>query len=177
MMRETHTIAGGASWIALSAPALRLSPPSGSLLVVLAAGIPLAAFSARAPDLDKWLGERFHRKATHSFIGLGLFGGTLLLLAGSIHASAWFVVAAMVGYASHIATDCLTQHGCPLFWPDPRCYHWLPEHRRISTGGKRTKRRDWLGRETEHRGLPVGEFVVTWAHVVAAVLSLMAFAR
>jgi len=171
MMGRTHTVAGACSW----AVCIELAHPHHTLsadphLGALALGIPVAAFAATVPDLDRLLGQWAHRKATHSAIGLAVFSGTVLLISGSIRSAAVgpLVLAAIVGYVSHLVTDALTAHGIPLLWPDDRRVYLLPERYRISTGGKRRKHPRWW---QQKRGAPVGEVLVMGLSIAAVLLA------
>jgi hypothetical protein len=174
-------IAGVSAWVACEALTIhaRTGPSQIALLKtygvsaplgVFAAGVFAAAFGATAPDLDLVFGQHAHRKATHSLIGLGFFAVAVALAARAAHLPAAVAVAAIVGFVSHLLTDCLTVHGCPLLWPGPRCFHLLPEAVRISTGGKRRRGEDDDGHVI--RGLPVGEFAVSAVSIAVALLTI-----
>lgn len=60
-------------------------------------------------------------------VGVGAWAG--------VEFGAWLGLAAGVGTAAHIAGDCLTVQGCPLWWPRPRRYRAAE----LRTGGRGEK--------------------------------------
>lgn len=57
------------------------------------------------------------------------WAGTAVLVAGGVAAGvnfgSWLGAAVAVGYVAHLAGDCATVQGCPLWWPRPRRYRYL----------------------------------------------------
>ncbi|OQX55275.1 MAG: hypothetical protein B5M53_04455 [Candidatus Cloacimonas sp. 4484_209] len=91
-----------------------------------AVGILLFPFS-------KFISERYgHRTITHSmmtFIPLCIFALVLIPVSGVPVAFAM-----VVGYLSHLISDGMTEMGCPLLYPDPRPFWFLPKSLLVKTG-------------------------------------------
>ncbi len=127
MMGRSHMAIGAASGFA-TAPSMETA--------WIAAGV--AAYGALWPDVDttsskmgralmpfSWFFSLFveHRGATHSLIGTGIAAAivyglwVILQQAFGIYLNPYIPIAFMVGYASHILADMLTNSGVQLLWP------------------------------------------------------------
>lgn len=74
-----------------------------------------------------------HRKFTHSIIGLLAFSGicfsVLYFYSGSLKT---VIIGLIIGYVTHIVTDCLSNHGIELLFPFSERHFALPV---VKTGG------------------------------------------
>jgi len=74
-----------------------------------------------------------HRGLLHSYLGMALlgtlFGVPILLYLGPVA-----LIAFLLGYASHLALDCMTPVGLMLMWPSRERFWLLPRWLRITTG-------------------------------------------
>lgn len=139
MTGKTHLVLG--LWSGLGAAVLIMSPPPQALLFMAVAGL-----TAALPDIDHprahlrqrlgflghiALGWLRHRGPTHSITALTLFGII------SLHFWPLYALPAMLGYASHLASDMLTPRGLAVLWPLLNRALWLlPKALRITTGGR-----------------------------------------
>jgi membrane-bound metal-dependent hydrolase YbcI (DUF457 family) len=119
----THSLLGvaaftGAAWLAcLFRHAI---PGRAALFVILAAG-----FAAAADALTP--------RAAHAGNVLALGGAAVMCVTG--YGLALVPLAAALGAGAHIAGDCCTVSGCPLFWPATmREFHLTPRPLRFTTG-------------------------------------------
>lgn len=84
--------------------------------VVLLAGLAAAAVGLARPV--------FAVAATAALVAAGVAAG--------VQFGPWLGVAVGVGVAAHLAGDCATEQGCPLWWPYPRRYRFA----RLTTGSR-----------------------------------------
>lgn len=148
MMGRTHILIGvGSLWL-LSPIPNALTPDNVAPLVLC------AALGALLPDLDaqsslaKHLSvariqpfapvayvlsrDLGHRGATHSLLGLGVFGALTLPLGFFLGWLPWGALC--LGYGSHLAADACTKSGIPFLHPRRTRYHLLPRNLRLTTG-------------------------------------------
>lgn len=155
MVRQTHEIAAAVSLIGVAAfsdlPSVDIPTLTAVVIAALVGGAfpdldhPTASIWQRLP-LGTVLGRLLapfmggHRHLSHSLLGLALFGflswvfldylGNYLLVDMPL---VW--IAFIVGFASHIFTDGLTEEGVPLLFPLPFKFGFPPiEQMRIETG-------------------------------------------
>lgn len=151
----THSLLGGSIWLAactyaglvpdLDMPGAKLSRTLGPITWVIALGfqaLAVVAFELTRTDKDP-LECDGHRGLTHTLVfppalGLALYG---LLRAFTVPhwLAAEISTAVVVGSLAHIAGDCCTVSGCPLFWPfvvDGRRWYraGIPRLLRFKTG-------------------------------------------
>lgn len=114
-------IAAALLWLGLT---LRANTARKVMLVALAAGVMVLAFTGRVPFTGAclaavWsLGAAFtkHRTFTHSVIGIFLFVVTVHALTHHVAGGAmgWGLG---IGYVMHVVADAITKDGIALFWP------------------------------------------------------------
>src|SRR5215472_889092 len=142
MLGPSHAAIGAAAAV-VTAHVLRVEPVlarsiHGPAALATAATVaivaPVGAVAALLPDLDEpdsTLGSLLpswwhrltpgHRRSTHSLLAVALvwaavhFG--LQALGATGFAAELVTVLVVVGMASHLAADGITDHGVPLFWP------------------------------------------------------------
>lgn len=149
MLWRTHCLLAVASlWLLSPDPAIWNAATAGPMAAS-------AAFCALLPDLDAG-GAKIahlkiggieplatisllahdtfgHRGFMHSALGTVVFGGAAGLVAG--HILGWQAgIAAVVGYASHLAGDACTISGIPILYPRKTRIHLMPLGARLSTG-------------------------------------------
>lgn len=146
MLGRSHATIGAAAGVvaahllgteAVLAPALRVPAPASAVVAGIAMAVvaaPLSAIAALLPDLDepgstlggllpRWWHHltRGHRRSTHSLLAVALvwlamrYGLAAIGVAG--FAAELLTVLTVVGMASHLVADAITDHGVPLFWP------------------------------------------------------------
>ena len=153
MMTQTHGMTGLAVWMSGDTiiRALDLNHP----YYVTIAGALITWAAAKAPDIDNpdsrpgrqinklipgmsdAIQATFgHRGLTH-WASAGIINGAVLgFLACLIHPSLWWIgLAVTVGWLTHIAGDCCTYQGAPLYGPFNRSPIRLPYGYRIECGG------------------------------------------
>ncbi|WP_284155523.1 metal-dependent hydrolase [Sulfuricystis multivorans] len=132
-MAITHVAFGAASAL-LTIKWLNVHE-SRTVLMFLAGG----AIGSLLPDIDhpkSWLGRRIpfisiplsnlvgHRGITHSMIALIVVQSIVLAAIAYLRATqdrafaAPFLIAAGIGYASHLVADWMSNTGIPLLWPN-----------------------------------------------------------
>jgi|ERR1022692_303823 membrane-bound metal-dependent hydrolase YbcI (DUF457 family) len=111
----------------------------------------VAVFTAVAWLACHYRGEPYGRAVLAAFLALAIAAGLRALRLGGHYADvlaigaaagiAWYgwylaliPLAAMVGTATHIAGDCLTDVGCPLLWPLSLRHFGLPREVAFTTG-------------------------------------------
>ncbi|ODS35662.1 MAG: hypothetical protein A7316_03490 [Candidatus Altiarchaeales archaeon WOR_SM1_86-2] len=110
--------------------------------------IGVAAFFALLADIDHpksaigmlfypvstWISQRYdHRTITHSMKVFLPLTFAALIFTPFYGVGAAFAV--IIGYLSHLVADGMTVTGCPLLYPDPRPFWFLPKQLLIKTGG------------------------------------------
>jgi inner membrane protein len=153
MMTQTHGVTGIAVWMSgdTLTRALDLNHP----YYVTLAGALIAWVAAKAPDIDTpdsrpgRLANRLipgisdlinsvfgHRGLTHWASTGIIIGVTLGALSCLVHPSLWWTgLAVTTGWIVHIAGDCCTHRGAPVYGPFRRTPVRLPYGYRIECGG------------------------------------------
>jgi membrane-bound metal-dependent hydrolase YbcI (DUF457 family) len=101
-----------------SARLSRMLPPLTTLLCQFLTWTARVMFFATRTEKDPQKSNG-HRGLTHTIV-FALFVGLLLqvlLAATPIPYPSLWALAGTVGCLAHIAGDCCTEHGCPIFWP------------------------------------------------------------
>jgi inner membrane protein len=146
MLGRSHATIGAAAGVAAAhllgtesvlARAIHAPGPAAGALAAVATALiagPLAAVAALMPDLDEpgsTLGALLpdwwhhlthgHRRSTHSLLAVAVvWAGVhygLAALGVSGFAAELLTALIVVGMASHLAADAITDHGVPLLWP------------------------------------------------------------
>jgi membrane-bound metal-dependent hydrolase YbcI (DUF457 family) len=132
MMGPTHIAVGAAT--ALGACALTEPTPTHGAILVAAAVV-----ASKLPDQLEVFGLR-HRGPTHylltALVLIGLVGVALTFADPETRPYAGVVAAGVaIGYLMHIAADCCTVSGVPVFGPFSQQDRWLlPRRLRVRTG-------------------------------------------
>lgn len=153
MMTKTHAMTGLAVW--MSGDAITRALDTGHHYYVTLAGALIVWVAAKAPDVDNpdsrpgrqvnklipgmsdAIEAAFgHRGLTHWATTGASIGAALGFVAYLIHPSLWWIgLAVAVGWITHIAGDCVTYQGAPMFGPLRRDPIRLPYGYRIKCGG------------------------------------------
>ena len=151
MMTRTHAMTAITVWLA--GDILTRVSDSGHPYAVTLAGAAIAWGSAIVPDIDtpdSRLGRRLprlssaisavcggHRGATHWAVTALMIGAVTGLLAWYLDPSLWWVgLAVTTGWGVHLAGDCCTYRGVPLWGPVSRAPVRLPYGWRIASSGR-----------------------------------------
>jgi membrane-bound metal-dependent hydrolase YbcI (DUF457 family) len=153
MTWQTHLMAGLSTlWLLEAGSQLAVLPALSTGQVALWAGA--AALGSLLPDLDAaqskikhlsvagikpfYLPSQAifhtlgHRTLLHSLWGLA---GAAVIAGTLTPFTDWRIaLAAITGYASHLALDACNPGGIPLLYPRPKRFYMLPKKWRISTG-------------------------------------------
>ena len=128
MLGRTHTLAG--ALCGEVAAILSHAPPA-----IAVGGVVVGIVSALVPDIDhsgSTISHRIplgwvvgaalkHRGVTHSLFASFLWWALWARwLVPHLHIPAWWAVAALDGYLSHLLLDGATKDGVPLLWPIPK---------------------------------------------------------